>query len=43
MNKTTTIIKGSKNYQERKSGLLAEKLKIEAYARVSTDMEEQKN
>ena len=43
MNKTTTIIKGSKNYQERKSGLLAEKLKIAAYARVSTDMEEQKN
>ena len=43
MNKTTTIIKGSKNYQERKSGLLAEKLKVAAYARVSTDMEEQKN
>ena len=43
MTKTTTIIKGSKNYQERKSGLLAEKLKVAAYARVSTDMEEQKN
>ncbi len=43
MRQTTTIIKGNKSYQERKSGLLAEKLKVAAYARVSTDMEEQKN